>query len=278
MWHLTSLDAPTVAAVWTLAFAWAARIQLPLWLPTLLALSAWSVYIGDRLLDARNAQTPLRHRHHFHWKHRRLFIPVAMGSAVAAIAVVLRSMPVAARERNSVLAAAALLYFTSIHSPWRLPERKLQLRVPKELLVGILFTLACATPTLARIDWSFDPGRLLSALLPLLTYIALAWLNCHAIEKWESTPHYQTPAPRIFDSQTRSIFSLAVSLATATLLAASAEAAMLHQREAAILVAGAFSAAMLAFLDRHKSRLTPVTLRAAADLVLLFPIVLLTIR
>ena len=52
-WHLASLDAPTVALVWSLGFAWAAGVGLPVWAPLLLALVAWAVYVGDRLLDAR---------------------------------------------------------------------------------------------------------------------------------------------------------------------------------------------------------------------------------
>ena len=41
LWHLASLDAPTVAAVWGLAFAWAAHIALPRWIPALLALGTF---------------------------------------------------------------------------------------------------------------------------------------------------------------------------------------------------------------------------------------------
>ena len=268
LWHLTSLDAPTVAVVWMLAFAWAAHVHLPLWLPAVLALAAWSIYIGDRLLDAHKAQTPLRPRHHFHWEHRRIFTPLALTAAVAAISIVFCAMPVAARERNSALAVAALAYFTSVHSPWRLPGRKTQHRLPKELLVGILFTLACATPTLARVNWGFNLPRVLCVLLALFGYIALAWLNCYAIECWESD----------IVPQKSSIFHLATALTAAALLAAAVAFTAHFQREAAILVAAAFAAAMLAFLDRHKLRLNPVSLRAAADLVLLAPIVLLAIR
>ena len=266
LWHLTSLDAPTVAVVWTLAFAGAARVHLPIWLPIVLALAAWSFYIGDRLLDARNARTPLRERHHFHWKHRRIFLPLALAAAVVGLVLVLHSMPIVARERNSVLAAAAIAYFTSVHSPWRPSPRKFS--IPKELLVGILFTLACATPTLARVNWGFNLPRVLCVLLALFGYIALAWLNCYAIECWESDI-----AP-----QKSSIFHLATALTAAALLAAAVAFTAHFQREAAILVAAAFAAAMLAFLDRHKLRLNPVSLRAAADLVLLAPIVLLAIR
>ena len=71
LWHLTSLDAPTVAVVWTLAFARATGVQLPTWVPLLIALGTWTVYVGDRLLDARSGLRScsfnrLRERHFFH--------------------------------------------------------------------------------------------------------------------------------------------------------------------------------------------------------------------
>jgi hypothetical protein len=40
---------------WSLNFAWAAGVNLPKWVPVLLALGTWAVYVGDRLLDARAA-------------------------------------------------------------------------------------------------------------------------------------------------------------------------------------------------------------------------------
>jgi hypothetical protein len=262
-WHLTSLDAPTVAVVWTLAFAWSAHLRLPVWLPVVIALAAWSAYIGDRLLDARNARTPLRARHLFHWEHRRIFVPIAVAAALIGLGLVLYSMPASARERNSFLAAAALVYFTSVHSPWRIARPKLRLRLPKEFLVGVIFTLACATPTWARI-----PGHRLSLFVPIVIFTALAWLNCHAIEAWESETEMR-PAAIV-----RPAAVLAVSAALLAIITASPH----DPRPAALLVTAALSAAMLALLDRYRQALAPVTLRAAADLVLLVPAALLAIR
>jgi hypothetical protein len=263
LWHLTSLDAPTVAVIWTLAFAWAAHLRLPVWLPVVIALAAWSAYIGDRLLDARNARTPLRARHLFHWEHRRVFLPIAAAAALFGLALVLHSMPASAHGRNSLLVAAALVYFASVHSPWRISLPTLQLRLPKELLVGLIFTLACATPTWARI-----PGHRLSLYAPVVIFIALAWLNCHAIEAWESDAAVQR-AP---------IVRLAAILAVVTALIAILAACLHGPRSAGLLAAAALSAAMLAMLDRCRHTLAPVTLRAAADLVLLVPAALLAIR
>ena len=260
LWHLTSLDAPTVAVVWTLAFAWAARVRLPLWLPAALALAAWSVYIGDRLLDARNARTPLRERHRFHWRHRRSFLPLACSAGAAAIAIFLYYMPAAARGRNSALAAAALLYFGSVHHPWQANTPRLRQRLPKELLVGILFTLACATPAWAR----SLPAQRLQLLAPALVFIALAWLNCQAIEFWESRELEAKPISR-----------LGTSLAAASLITSLVAATQHSPRQAALLAAAAASAMLLAMLDRLRHRMSPVLLRAAADLVLLTPLFLL---
>jgi hypothetical protein len=47
-------------------------------------------------------------------------------------------------------------------------------------------------------------------------------------------------------------------------------------RSAALAAAGAISALLLAALDGFRNRLTPLALRAAADLVLLTPLFLLT--
>jgi hypothetical protein len=264
LWHLTSLDAPTVAVVWTLAFAWTAHIRLPLWPPIVLALTAWSIYVGDRLLDARNARTPLRERHSYHWKHRRILIPIALVAAAIATVVALHSMPLAARARNSILVAAALAYFTSVHSPWRpsLPK----VRFPKELLVGIIFTLACATPT-----WVHAPAHRLGLLLLIFVFTALAWLNCHAIEAWES----QIESPKRKPTQ---IFQLAVLLTAAALLAAAIATILHHPRPAALLATAALSAVLLALLDQRRHNLTPIALRAAADLVLLTPLALLAFQ
>jgi hypothetical protein len=269
-WHLASLDAPTVAVIWSLAFAWAAQIHLPLWVPVLLALMAWVAYVGDRLLDARanlgSADVhPLRERHLFHWRHRRVLIPLAVTAACAAAWIVLALMPTGIRERDSLLAAATLAYFTRVHSGPNLP--RLRSRFPaalltplltKELLVGLLFTTACALPAWTR-------SRALAPLAaPVVFFALLAWLNCHSIDRWESSAIHSSP------SQT---LAPAPVLTLAGLLLA---AALVHfqPRSAALIAAGAASAMLLALLDRLRNHLTPVALRAAADLVLLTPLLL----
>jgi hypothetical protein len=271
LWHLASLDAPVVAIVWSLAFGWAAGIRLPVWVPILLAQAAWAIYIVDRLLDAStalrtNRQDRLRERHHFHWRHRRIFFPMAIATACAAACLVLTSMPAGARERNSVLAVAILAYFAGVHFSQRLPSIGLSgplSFLKKELLVGMLFTAACALPALSRAAaqgnsplWPFSTAIIFFALL--------AWLNCHIIECWESD---RSP------DELQAFILPSILALTGVLLGFSLF--FFDTRSAALVASGAVSALLLALLDRLRSRLTSLALRAAADLVLLTPLALL---
>ena len=273
IWHLASFDAPTVAVVWMLAFAWAARVRLPAWIPVLLALAAWTVYVADRLLDASAALRArsllgLRERHLFHHRHRKVLVPLALAAGCAAGCIVFTLMPAPSRERDSVLGAAALAYFTGVHS-FRLPsfrgtsERGLSGNsqvIQKELLVGLLFTSACALPVFSRAAvqgslalWQLSASTVLYALL--------AWLNCHAIDRWESRPSpLESGIPPV-----------ACTLSIAGLMVA----CILQPRPAALVAAGAASALLLALLDCFRGRFTPLALRVAADLALLTPLALL---
>ncbi|MGA2047442.1 MAG: hypothetical protein ABSG96_07105 [Terracidiphilus sp.] len=271
LWHLTSIDAPTVAVVWSLGFAWAAGVRLPVWIPVLLALAAWTVYIVDRLLDANTALrssdlSGLRERHRFHYRHRRALIPVAIAAACAAICIVFTFMPWAARERDSILGLAAVAYFARVHAP-RTPAGGLPCLsrlLRKEMLVGLLFTAACALPAISRaaphissVPW---PVFGTAALFTLL-----AWLNCHAIDRWEVGEH---------EKGKLMILVPACLLAFAGLMLA-AILSSTQTRPAALVVAGAVSALLLALLDGLRGRFTPLALRTYADLVLLAPLVLI---
>ena len=288
LWHLASLDAPTVAVVWSLAFAWTAGISLPHWVPLLLALATWSVYIGDRLLDVRAglrspALRTLRERHYFHWRFRRILLPLALAAASAAAILIFTFMPAVARERNSVLAAAALAYFCGVHGmngparpafPLQLPQRT------KEFLVGLLFTTGCVLPVWSRVHVSSNSSSLLWNLwIPAAYFAALAFLNCLSIARWESAevprirPRSAEHDPR-FTISRQAHYLYAVVLAIAGLLLALFAPAT-QARPAALLTAGAASALLLALLDSARNRLTPCALRSAADLVLLTPLILL---
>ena len=268
LWHLASLDAPTVAVVWALGFAWAAGVRLPPWVLGLLALAVWAVYIGDRLLDARKGLRigrldGLRERHLFHWKWRRILSPIAIAAAGAAACIALLEMPSTSFELDSLVAAAAVVYLRRVHfrrGNRQKPGGVLSRALTKELLTGVLFAAGCALPAWNRA--AGGPGVL---LLPVAFFAALAWLNCSAIDRWEAS-RGNSNAMRVLIS--------AVSIAIAGGLAAGLLSAS-QPRAALLLVAGAASALLLALLDRMRPRLTPLALRAGADLVLVTPLVVL---
>jgi hypothetical protein len=102
-------------------------------------------------------------------------------------------------------------------------------------------------------------------MIPVTLFAALAWLNCRAIDRWEGASAPLDPFP---------IAATAGAIGV-TGLAMAAGLCAWEPRAAAMLAAGAASALMLAGLDTARGRLSPVTLRAAADLVLLTPALLI---
>jgi hypothetical protein len=264
LWHLASLDAPTVAVVWAWAFAWAAHVSLPVWMAAALALIVWTIYIGDRLLDARaGLQTPpaheLRERHYFHWRHRRVLAPAAALAAVAAAAVVISRLPARSLRPGSIVAAATLLWLTSVHTRRRMFFR---LAVPlrerlAEIVVGGLFVIGCALPVCSQVGAAHSLNQFLKLpLAAIAIYAALAWLNLHAIAVWES-------------QKAARVHWAAVILAVVALGAA----VFSSSRSGEVLIAASCSALMLALLECLRGRISELSLRAAADLVLLTPVV-----
>jgi len=274
IWHLASLDAPTIAVVWALGFAWAAHVRLPLWSPVLLALVALTVYIGDRLLDARAGMISpqfhtLRDRHYFHWRHREILGACAIASGGLATWIVLALVPSRALKPDTVAAAAAVAYFSTVHFRLNLPPALARLLKPilsREFVIGTLFTVACVLPVWSRPGSSFGPDLAHSVMIaPMIFFAAVAWHNCRAISLWESDGN-AIYADRVLPWAKR------LGLAG---FAAAALLAYPDPRPAALLASCAVSALLLGALDRMRHHITPLALRSYADLVLLTPLLLM---
>jgi len=152
----------------------------------------------------------------------------------------------------------------------------------KEFFVGLLFTAGCALPSWPRLHGSGAAQSLLWPFwIPAACFAALAWLNCVCIARWEAAD-----ASRELRSEQnprtgrRAGIAVPAHLLAAILLAIigmtlAGVAVAAHPRSAALLVAASAGAILLALLDRVRDRIAPSTLRAAADLALLTPVVLL---
>jgi hypothetical protein len=276
LWHLLSLDAPTVAALWTWFIARANHVRLPLASPAAMALAVWVLYAADRLLDSRlldvcprsgRMHYELEARHYFHHRHRRAFL-IGVAIAAAVLAALLRNLPAAAIHLYLVEGALLFAWFLVLHGTHNAH------RLPKEIAVGLFFAAATFIPTVSRAPFAASAALRLALVPAALLFAALCSLNCLFIYAWEhdasgrSSARQPHPTTRL---ALRHLTMLAVWIAVA------AVALMLFKRLSPrpIAVACALSALLLLCLDRNRRRFPQIALRAAADLALLTPLALL---
>ncbi|HZQ43724.1 MAG TPA: hypothetical protein VFA99_10765 [Acidobacteriaceae bacterium] len=278
LWHLLSLDAPSVASVWTVAIASAVGLHLPWTSPAAMFLAVWILYVADRLLDARSldSQQPapdLEARHVFHHRHRRAFL-IGIILSACALTALLRTLDMHALRIYVLLATLLAGYFLVIHA-----RADSAHRLPKELAVGIFFAAAVFIPTVARLPLPGSPASLLAGvelrldLLPIaLLLAATCSLNCLFLYAWEH-PGPPTHAHWSTRWATRHLVALTWTVAALSLLALfcllSTRLSGTYALTACILT----SSLLLLTLHHLRRRLQPIHLRALADLVLLTPLI-----
>jgi len=259
LWHLLSLDAPTVAALWTWFIARSCRIALPPAVPMAMALAVWILYAADRLLDARHPDRGLEARHLFHHRHRRAFL-AGIALAATALAAILPRLNPAALRLYLVEGAFLAAWFLVLHAS---PSAHC---LPKEIAVGIFFAAACCIPSVAR-----EPALRLALLPSAILFAALCCLNCLFIYAWE---HEGPTGAQAAHATTRLALARLPEIATAFVFFSIVVASM---ASTPIPAACALAAVLLLVLHRTRGRFSGTHLRAAADLALLTPILLLAI-
>lgn len=264
LWHLLSLDAPTIATLWTAFIARKAALRLPAVSLTAMFLAVWVLYAADRLLDAQplhhqpTAAIDLELRHLFHHRHRSSFLS-ALCLATVLLAILVPQLAPAVITPFLILGTLLAGYFILIHATSG------SHRLPKEFAVGLFFSAAVFIPTAARLS---SPA--LRAIVPLsFLFAALCCLNCLCIYSWEhpdparpdniAAPHLLTGAA------SRHRRSLAATILVASLLCVFATPFP------TIAAAVALSTCALLFLNSSRLRLSALTLRVAADLALTTP-------
>ena len=262
LWHLLSLDAPTVAALWTWFIASTCHISLPAAGIAAVFLAVWMLYAADRLLDARQLTinplhtSGLEARHLFHHRHANAFLT---GIALAAIALsaLLRHLLLHALELYAILGALLFVWLVLVH------VHSSHHRLPKEVAVGIFFPAATFIPTVAR----FPQIRL--EMLPHAAILAVVCsLNCLFIHAWEH------PEPRSAAHwSTYYATGHLTPLAIATTIAGVALAVIdRHTVLWPLALAASLGAFNLLVLHRARRRISRLSLRAAADFALLTPL------
>ena len=260
-WHLCSLDAPTVAVLWTAFIAHTCGLALPWTALAAMAVAVWILYAADRLLDARllddSHTKELEARHHFHHRHRRVFC-LGIVAASLLLAPLLLAIPSAAIRLYLVEGALLTGWFALIHI---LPSST---RLPKELAVGPFFAAAVFIPTVAR-----EPQLRAGLIVPAVLLALVCSLNCLFIYAWE---HDATTRQRAHPLTRLALRRLPWLAASAGLASIAAAIAWPH---APLSAACALAIAALLTLHARRHTLDRLTLRAAADVALLTPILLL---
>lgn len=272
LWHLLSLDAPSVATLWTWFVARTVSLTLPpATLPSMF-LAVWMLYAADRLLDARQLFSDPLHtddleaRHLFHHRHATAFLAAILSASVALATLLPHLFPEALRL-DSILAALLFGWFLLIHAR-ALPFSPAHRRLPKEIAVGIFFPAAIFIPTIAR-----RPDLRVILLPQALLFAAICSLNCLSIFAWEH-PEPRSAAHWTTRLSTHHLRGLAVTVTVSGI----ALAVFSLARDLSVwplAAAGSISAFSLLMLDVRHRRSAAITLRAAADLALLTPILLI---
>jgi 4-hydroxybenzoate polyprenyltransferase len=237
------------------------------------------LYAGDRLMDARLLDVdPTRHngleaRHYFHHRHRTGFLTGILLCSIA-LGTLLPRLDAAAIRLYLILGGLVAGYFILIHATSSdTAQRKVAHRLPKEIAVGLCFAAATFIPTVAR------RPELRVALLPVaLLFASLCSLNCLFIYAWEhDDQRIGFPAQRI-DASAHTItrFALGNLPGLTGLLIFCSMALVLVDRRVPwpVPCASALSAAVLLVLHDRRQAVARTILRAAADLALTTPILL----
>jgi hypothetical protein len=281
-WHLLSLDAPTVAVVWCWFFAAAFRRSLPWTALITLALGTWCVYVADRLIDGWRSTdiTTLRDRHWFYLRHRKSFVIAWIAAAIPLAYLIFFCVKAAVRTDDVILCLIGTAYFLLIHNR---PEKY---RFSKEFFVGFLFSIATAVPTWMRLQEG--RGLLLSAIL---TFGAVCWLNCVAIQTWEDAEALRDDVPDPFfqnhsDASDGQLSATRPSVLTTflgnhltvfavTIGALAFSLACIPGARAVwpLFASVALSSILFVTLIRHARRFSALSLRILADGALLTPLI-----
>lgn len=266
LWHLLSLDAPSVAMLWTWFIARANHVSLPPSAVVAMGFAVWLLYAADRLLDSRAASgqiAGLEARHFFHRRHQRSF-RVGICLVSLALAVLLPSLAAQSLRLYLTLGAPLFAYFILIHAGPFLTQEGPR-RLPKEIAVGVFFSAAVFIPTIAR-----EPGLRLVLLPAAVLFAAACSFNCLFIYAWEHADFALNAHP-LTRIALRQLPKLSVAAALGGLILGISS----RRLPWAIPVACGLSSVLLLILNRDRHRVGAITLRAVADLCLLTPLLFL---
>lgn len=208
--NVLSLDAVFVAVAWQQLLMRVFCHRSTRWSEGVaLSLTVWLIYVADRLLDGAKLKMDQPHtlRHRFYRRHRRVFASLWIVGLVVNTLLVVHLLPTELLRNGMLLASAVLAYGAGVHfASKRSPRqtalseaassesRRLKMRFPKEVRVGVLFALGVSLTTWTQLfsdlqSLSRTFAAIKTELWPLLaTTCALALIfswNCILVARFE---------------------------------------------------------------------------------------------
>lgn len=176
--NIVCLDAPLVAISWQWIFARSFHIDLGPSARGALFLTAWLIYLIDRLADSHSlrASSEKSVRQNFCLRHTRVWIGLIPLVAVLDAAIIFTQFDRHLIFWGAFLSGAALIYLGLNYVLNRLWE----LIPVKEMIIGLLFALG----TLLVFVPGFSSATSTLVLAAFL-FAALCALNCMSIAAWE---------------------------------------------------------------------------------------------
>jgi hypothetical protein len=238
--NLLSLDAPIVALLWQILFARCFHAPLSPLPSVLLVLAVWLIYAADRTLDAWTG-SGVRPRHLFYKRHWRALLPLWIFVLGAGVALAWTRLNRDVLYSGIALAGAVALYFLLLHLG--------SFHKTKEAAVAVLFALGATLTAWPNIRSAVD-------IEAIALFSCLCWINCVAIERWESAGK---------------------SIALAAAFVAIGATALLFLGRPVLGGAVAASAICFVMLDCARRHFSRDALRVLADVALLSPLFLLPV-
>jgi hypothetical protein len=241
--NLLSLDAPMVALLWQILFARCFHARVELLPSVLLVLAVWLIYAADRTIDAWTGACA-RPRHEFYRRHWRALLPLWILALAAGSALAWARLTAEMLFCGITLATVVVVYFVLLHLG--------VFQKTKEAAVAVLFALGATLSAWPNVRTAVD-------IEAIALFSCLCWINCVAIEHWESAGEPRWP------------------IAAAAGVVALAAMRLLFAGRPVLGLAVAVSALAFVLLDCARRRFSRDALRVLADVALLSPLFLLPV-
>jgi hypothetical protein len=177
------LDAPLVAIAWQWLFARSLQISVSMRVRAALFLTAWLIYLVDRLADVLSLQanSPRSARQEFCLRHKTLWLGLILLVGLSDTAIVLLCLNRDIITYGAILGGIAALYLVinyAFSEAWEI--------IPlKEIAVGLLFSAGTLLVPVLKLALAPSTAERSSALLAMLLFALLCSLNCMSIAVWE---------------------------------------------------------------------------------------------